>query len=212
VFAIDRAGLVGEDGSTHHGLFDIAYLSCIPGMTLLAPRSDLMLTKIMHYTLNHHRGPIAFRYPRSEIYEELGSTLEQLAFPKAELLATGDDLTIIAVGTMVETAKKVKQLLQAINLNAAIVDPIFIKPFDVEFFCAIFAKGKPIAIIEEGTSKGGFGEALISYMVKNNIPMPRIRHYAINDTFVEHGTREELLDLVNLSPIHIFNDLKTLFT
>ncbi len=198
VFGIDRAGLVGEDGPTHHGTFDISYLNLIPNMKILAPSSTKELSSMMKAIIGRIKGPIAIRYPRKS--EKVNITEVVLA-PilndpfKWQKIVNGKDGTILAVGSMVEVALEAAEILKEKGLSVTVYNCRSVKPLDIEALEEV--KFSPhIWTLEEGSVIGGFGS---SVMLKLQGFRNKIEVFGIDDNFVEHGTREELLEKVGLS-------------
>ncbi len=206
IFCLDRAGLVGEDGPTHHGVFDIAYLRKVPGMTVLAPRDGRELEAMLRYAVRHEQGPIAVRYPRGAVAEESGSALKDVTPPTlkkatAEVLKNGNDVALLAVGSMTYVAYEAAALLEKEGVEATVVNMRFIKPMD-EALVLKLARQMPLLVtLEEGSLTGGFGSAVLE-LVENTTELkaPRIRTLGIPDRFIEHGRRDLLLDSLGLSP------------
>src|SRR3989338_8286177 len=169
VFCLDRAGLVGEDGPTHHGVFDLAYLRKVPGMTVLAPRDGRELDLMIRYAASHGDGPIAVRYPRGAVAEEGQSALAKvdpapLEQGKAEVLSEGADVAILAVGSMVYTAYAAAELLEKEGISATVVNARFVKPLDKETVLRLAKKVPLILTLEEGSLVGGFGGAVLEFL------------------------------------------------
>jgi 1-deoxy-D-xylulose-5-phosphate synthase len=201
VFALDRAGLVGEDGSTHHGCFDLAYLSSIPGMVVAAPRSGQELRNLLHTGLLYDKGPFAVRYPRDKAPDVIdwNAAPEALPIGKWEVLREGKRLLVLAVGTMVETARRA---IATEELNVTLVNCRFIKPMDEELLKTLLTTHDSVLTIEEGTGQGGFGSRVALFMQEHGFG----NHFAamhLPDEFVEHGAREKLLELCGLSDAQI---------
>ncbi|MDO4938992.1 MAG: 1-deoxy-D-xylulose-5-phosphate synthase [Lachnospiraceae bacterium] len=185
VFAIDRAGLVGADGETHQGIFDLSFLSCIPNMTILAPKNAKELEQDLEFALGYH-GPIAIRYPRGTAYDELNDFENPVEFGKAEMLYEESDTAILAVGSMVSTGKHVREKLKADGKNCTLVNMRFIKPVDTEMIDRIAEKHNRIITMEENVLQGGMGLAIADY-VHEHYPHIKVNHIAIPDGYVEHG-------------------------
>ncbi|MCR3922712.1 MAG: 1-deoxy-D-xylulose-5-phosphate synthase [Firmicutes bacterium] len=199
LFALDRAGLVGEDGETHHGVFDISFLRHLPNISMLCPRDENMLQHTL-LTGFAHKGPVAVRYPRGK---GLGVQLEQphtIAWGRGEVLRTGRDLTIFAVGTMVALALEAATKLEKHGLSVAVIDPIFVKPLDTELLVqAALTSRYGIVTIEENALAGGFGSAVLEYLEDNGFHETAVRRMGIPDQFVEHGARALLLKDLGLT-------------
>lgn len=204
VFCLDRAGLVGEDGPTHHGVFDIAYLRKVPGMSVLAPRDGRELEKMLEFAYAHRSGPLAVRYPRGAVAEESDSALKDVVpapvvSGKAEVLREGKDVLLAAFGSMVYPAYEAARLLETRGISAAVVNARFAKPLDEETLLKE-ARGKKLVVsIEEGTLLGGFGDALLELFAGQEGPKPALKTLGLPDRFIEHGKREKLLESLGLS-------------
>jgi len=200
-FALDRAGLVGEDGSTHHGLFDIAYLRCLPGMVLCAPKDENELRRLLVTMARHDAGPIAVRYPRGA---GTGASLEADPQPipigEGELLRPGSDAVLVAYGTMVPAAMKAAELLDAKGVRAAVINARFAKPLDEKLILEWARKTLRVVTIEEAAIPGGFGDAVLELASRHPIPGLRARAIGVPDRFVDHGTRDSLLKSAGLHP------------
>ncbi len=212
IFCIDRAGLVGEDGPTHHGVFDIAYLRKIPGLTLMAPRDSREMKLMMEFAYHHRKGPIALRYPRGAVAEETKSiiveqTPESIIYGKSEILREGKDILILAFGSLVYTAMEVAAQLQTQAVEVTVINARFAKPLDEEMILRHSRGKKLIVTLEEGSLIGGFGEAVLEFFAKQEITLPKIKTLGIPDRFVEHGKRESLLDSVGLSAAKILDEI-----
>ncbi|NVM21208.1 MAG: 1-deoxy-D-xylulose-5-phosphate synthase [Desulfobacterales bacterium] len=192
VFAIDRGGIVGEDGPTHHGLFDLAYLRSLPNMVVMAPKDENELRHMIK-TAFEHPGPIAFRYPRGA---GVGVPLEDEVCPlpigKAEVLAEGTDVAILAIGATVTAALDAKKQLEADDISAAVVNCRFVKPLDTELIVSLAGKIPNIVTVEENVIHGGFGSAVLECLADEQIAGNRILRLGISDTFVEHGSQKVL--------------------
>lgn len=203
MFCLDRAGLVGEDGPTHHGVFDISYLRKIPNLTLLAPKDARELVAMMGYMETHLKGPIAVRYPRGAVAEDTQSELatretEPVREAKAEVLREGKDVLILAVGSLVYTAYEAAQALSQQKIQATVLNMRFIKPMDEEAILK-HADGKALIMtLEEGSLLGGFGEGVLDLLNRHNVRIP-VKTLGIPDRFIEHGKREVLLGYLGLS-------------
>ncbi len=204
VFAMDRAGLVGDDGITHHGVFDVAYLSALPRMTLMAPRDPDELEAMLEFALEHP-GPIALRYPRGGVLRfrpELPLALplepDPVQLGKAEVLRRGSDLAIVALGSMVYPALEAAALLEGKGISCTVVNARFAKPLDIELFTELAHEHRALLVAEEAGIRGGFGAALVEQVegARNGL---KIKVLAIPDRFFEHGKREILLQEAGLT-------------
>ena len=188
VLCLDRAGIVGEDGATHHGAFDIAYFSCVPNLTIAAPRNEWQLRQMM-YAASKADTPTVIRYPRG-----LGEGVEwrDTAFVETDMrgeeLKAGSDIAIIAVGTMANVALRAAEHS---TLSVAVYDLRYIKPLDTEMLDHIGSHFNKVITIEDGAVRGGAGEAIAAYLSRQGYT-PRVKNLGIGDTFVEHGKPTEL--------------------
>jgi 1-deoxy-D-xylulose-5-phosphate synthase len=194
VFAIDRAGVVGSDGPTHHGVFDLSYLRHLPNMTLMAPKDENELQHMLQ-TAVEHDGPVAVRYPRGNgVGVPLDQTFKTLPIGKGELLRSGGDGALIAIGTMVYPALAAAETLAAEGINLAVVNARFIKPLDRQLILAVAAQsGGRLFTLEENVLQGGFGTAVLELFEEEGIDDVRVTRFGYPDRFVEQGEQVELL-------------------
>lgn len=196
---LDRAGLVGEDGPTHHGVFDLSYLRQMPNMCVMAPKDEEELRHMLA-TAIAIEGPAAVRYPRGAgLGVPLTDSLETLPVGKAEVLQEAGDIAFLAVGTMVEKAKEAAAILKEEGIEAAVVNMRFIKPLDTELLGEMARTKRLLITAEENVLAGGFGSAVAEYLADHGIEVPLLR-FGIPDRFIEQGTRRELLSLCGLQP------------
>ena len=196
---LDRAGLVGEDGPTHHGVFDLSYLRQMPNMCVMAPKDEEELRHMLA-TAIAIEGPAAVRYPRGAgLGVPLTDSLETLPVGKAEVLQEEGTIAFLAVGTMVEKAKEAAAILKEEGIEAAVVNMRFIKPLDTELLGEMARTKKLLITAEENVLAGGFGSAVAEYLADHGIEVPLLR-FGIPDRFIEQGTRCELLSLCGLQP------------
>jgi 1-deoxy-D-xylulose-5-phosphate synthase len=198
VFCLDRAGLVGEDGPTHHGVFDIAYLRHIPNLTFMAPSTPAELKAMLELAITLNE-PVAIRYPRGSVLTDRTPKMP-IECGKAEILKRGKDLAIIAIGCMAETAMEVSLLLSKKNIDATVVNARFIKPLDEALFTDIFKDIKKAVTIEDGVLDGGFGSAVLELIERSAVKNMKVRRFGLPDKFIEHGRRSELFSKYNLTP------------
>ena len=203
VFVMDRGGLVGSDGPTHHGTFDLTYLRLIPNMVIMAPKDENELRNMLYTATEYKRGPIAMRYPRGNaLGVEIGE-FEKIEIGKGEIIKPGKDIAILAVGNMVQNSIKASELLSKNGIDAEVINMRFIKPLDLELLKDVFDKFKCIITIEDNTIIGGFGSAVSEftsqYGYKNDILL-----HGLPDRFIEHGKPEELHAELKLDPEGIF--------
>ena len=196
---LDRAGLVGEDGPTHHGVFDLSYMRQMPNMCVMAPKDEEELRHMLA-TAIAIEGPAAVRYPRGAgLGVPLTDSLETLPVGKAEVLQEAGDIAFLAVGTMVEKAKEAAAILKEEGIEAAVVNMRFIKPLDTERIDEMARTKRLLITVEENVLAGGFGSAVAEYLADHGIEVPLLR-FGIPDRFIEQGTRRELLSLCGLQP------------
>ena len=190
IFAIDRAGLVGSDGETHQGIFDISYLSVIPNMTIMAPKNKWELSDMMKFAVAYD-GPIALRYPRGAAYDGLKEIRQPIELAKSELIRKGSTVAIMALGSMVKTAVDVVKLLEAEGISATLINARFAMPFDKEAIKELPAEHSLLVTMEENVQSGGFGEHVTEYVKTNGIVL-EVLTVALPDCYVEHGNVEVL--------------------
>ena len=197
VFAVDRAGLVGSDGETHHGCFDLSYLSMMPNMTVMAPKNKWELSDMLKFAIRQ-KSPVAIRYPRGEAYTGLEDYRAPIEMGKAEILEKGKEIAILAVGNMVRTAVQVTENLRNCGYEPTLVNMRFVKPLDMdllEMMLQLFDGAKDHSLIvtmEENVKSGGFGEQVMTYY-GSRLHSPAVRIVAIEDKFVPHGSVEDLM-------------------
>ena len=199
VLAVDRAGLVGEDGASHHGVFDIAYLRSLPDLVLMAPRDENELRSMMKTAVAYGKGPIAVRYPRAPVEGVAPEPARKLEIGKGQLLREGKDVAIIALGTMVLPAVAAAERLEREGIRAAVFDARFVQPLDAEAITALVSRAGRVVTVEEAVLAGGFGSAVLEVLADRGIAVPALR-LGVPDTLVPHGTRAQLLDRLGLTP------------
>ena len=208
VFALDRAGFVGEDGATHHGVFDYSYLRHLPNMKVLAPKDENELGRMLKTALSLE-GPVALRYPRGEGFgaalEEPFTPLESLA---AEVLEEEGEIAILAVGSMVDAAQKTAKLLKEEELSAAVVNMRTVKPLDEELLHRMAHEKKMLVTMEENALAGGFGSAVLEALADAGLLVPVVR-FGIGDAFIEQGKPQELLEMAGLLPEQMARSILT---
>ena len=186
IFAIDRAGLVGSDGETHQGIFDLSYLSSIPNMTILAPKNKWELSDMLKFATKFD-GPIAVRYPRGEAYDGLKEHREPIQYGKSERITEGKDVALFALGSMVATAVEVVERLQEHGIEATLINARFAMPFDKEAIGEIACSHKLLVTMEENVQSGGFGEHVNQYISEKGYEISTL-NISIPDVYVEHGS------------------------
>ena len=200
LLCLDRAGLVGEDGATHHGAFDLAYLRTIPNMNILAPKDENELRQMIFAAFTQDE-PVAIRYPRgSGLGVKVDKEPQKISWGKAEVVLESQaaEVVILAVGTMFKSCVEASKLLSDKNISADVVNVRFVKPFDKELIKKSARTTKLLVTCEEGTLNGGFGSAVAEFLADENISTPLLR-LGIKDEFIEQGTRAELLDICGLT-------------
>ncbi len=190
VFAVDRAGLVGSDGETHQGIFDLSYLSSIPNMTVLAPKNKWELSDMIKFAADFP-APAAIRYPRGEAYDGLKEFREPIVYGKSEMLYKESKIALVAIGSMVKTAAAVREGLHERGYSATLVNARFAKPLDEDLLTGLAAGHKLIVTMEENVINGGFGEHVTEFFSSRRLKN-RILNIAIPDNYVEHGNTEIL--------------------
>lgn len=215
MFCLDRGGLVGEDGPTHHGTFDLAYLRLIPNLVFMAPRDGQDFEEILKWMVNYTQGPSAVRYPRGSLTEvefpELNDMPRRpIEMGKGELLVEGNgDVLLIPIGSMVGPALRAARMVEeAAGVSATVLNPRFVKPLDEELILRHARKAKLIVTVEEGCRIGGFGSGILELLSKNGISPSSAVTLGLPDQFVEAGARDILLDLAGLSPSKIADTVK----
>ncbi len=206
VFAIDRAGLVGSDGETHQGIFDLSYLSSIPNMHVMAPKNKWELSDMLKFALELGV-PAAVRYPRGEAYDGLEAYREPITYGKSELIYEGTDVVFVAVGSMVKTAVTVRESLQKDGYSCALVNARFVKPIDEEMLAKAGSGCRLLVALEENVASGGFGEQVRAYLAKIKAPCQFLA-VTIPDEYVEHGNVETLKKEVGIDAESVMAKVK----
>jgi 1-deoxy-D-xylulose-5-phosphate synthase len=198
VFVMDRGGLVGADGPTHHGVFDLSYLRCIPGMVIMAPKDEQELRDML-FTAIEHNGPIALRYPRGNAQGvPLRDGFQKIEIGRSELVRPGRDVAILAVGSMVSYALKAADLLSREGIESEVVNMRFIKPLDRQRLRSIASRFDSIVTVEENSIHGGFGSGVLEELQEIGAANLHVKVHGIPDRFIEHGTPAELHALLRL--------------
>ncbi|WP_026973858.1 1-deoxy-D-xylulose-5-phosphate synthase [Alicyclobacillus contaminans] len=206
LIAVDRAGLVGPDGETHQGVFDVAFLRTVPNLVVMMPKDENELRHML-YTGIQWDGPVAVRYPRADgVGVDCTEPLRQLPIGKAERLTQGDAAAILALGPMVPVAMETARILEMEHgVQVTVVNLRFVKPLDANLICELGRK-MPLVTVEEAALAGGVGSAILELLSEHGIATPVLRR-GIPDSFIEHGTRKELLKFVGLTPEHLVEDV-----
>ncbi len=190
VFAIDRAGLVGSDGETHQGIFDLSYLSSIPNMTIMAPKNKWELSDMLKFAVEYPH-PVAIRYPRGEAFDGLREKRKPIELGRSELLEEGEGIALLAVGSMVKTALTVREQLEEKGMSPTLVNARFVKPIDTDCIKALSADHRLLVTMEENVGSGGYGEKVREYVDEKKLDV-QVLTICIPDEYVEHGNVDQL--------------------
>lgn len=208
VFAIDRAGLVGADGETHQGVFDIAYLRHLPNMTILNPKDENELQNMLHTALEYNDGPIAVRYPRGNGYGvPMDEEFKTLPIGKWETLREGTDGCILTFSTMIPVAQEAAKALEAEGLSIRVVNANSVKPLDIELLNKLAEEEIPVMTIEETALQGGFGSAVLEHFNEHGYHHVQVRRLGIPDEYIEHGDVPQLLEEIGLTSKNVMSQL-----
>lgn len=211
-FCLDRAGIVGADGPTHQGLYDIAYLRCIPNMTIMAPKDEAEMQQMLVTGVDHTSGPIAMRYPRGSGY---GAPLmeegwEALPIGKGEVLRSGDDVLLVGYGTMVYPAMQVAEILSEHGIEATVVNARFVKPLDIELIGPLAERIGKVVTLEEGCIMGGFGSAVVEGLMDADVVVP-VKRLGVPDQLVDHAQPNESKADLGLMPSQMAETIRKSF-
>ena len=208
VMIIDRAGLVGQDGETHQGVFDMSFMSAMPNMTIIAPKDTKELVESLKFAVKHN-GPIAIRFPRGNAYVMEQQDDVVISYGKSEIVSQGKDIAVIAVGNMFEETMKAYKLLKKDNIDITLINARFIKPLDTVMIEEIATTHKMIVVVEEAIKKGGYGEAVASFIMEHGINTS-VKIMAIDDQFVEQGMVEDLRKKIGIDYNSIYTEIREL--
>jgi 1-deoxy-D-xylulose-5-phosphate synthase len=201
VFALDRGGLVGADGPTHHGVFDLSYLRMIPGMAIMAPKDESELRDMLYTAVQYEGGPIALRYPRGNgMGVPMKEGFDLIPFGKGETLRTGTDVALLAIGTMTNVAINAAELLSHEGITAEVVNMRFVKPLDSDLLRGVALRIPRLVTLEDNVVIGGFGSAVAEFLASEGITGVRLLSLGIPDRFIDHGTPQELQAELGLDP------------
>lgn len=209
VFAIDRAGISGPDGSTHHGIYDISFLNAMPNMVITQPRNGQVLKELMESAFSWKR-PTAIRYPNLAT-EDAEQPLQEREFGKGEVLVEGQDVLIIALGHMNGIALKTHALLAEQGISATVLDPIFIKPLDADLLCRLLLTHQKIVTIEEHAVIAGMGAIINNFLMRQGFSHVQVLNLGIPESFLDHGSHQDLLNEIGLTPDKIVKQMLTHF-
>jgi 1-deoxy-D-xylulose-5-phosphate synthase len=206
IFCLDRAGLVGEDGATHHGVFDIAYLRCIPNIMIAAPSDEIELRNLLYTAQLGLKEPLAIRYPRGRgVVSEWKQNFQKVEMGRGSLLRTGSKVAVVSIGSV---KQNVEMAIETIDSKAGVAhyDAKFVKPLDDELFHEIFKKFEKVITVEDGAVTGGFGSAVLEFAARNNYNA-NITCLGVPDEFIEQGTITELYEIANIDVESIANSI-----
>ena len=210
IFCMDRSGIAGEDGPTHHGSLDIPYLRCIQDMIVSAPRNGNEFRHLLYSALNQKESPFSIRYPKSSAVEfDSDGQAELLPIGSWEVLRTGSDVVVLSVGPLCYNVERAAEVLHNNNISVEIVNCRFIKPMDESYLKSLIERFENVVTIEEGVVIGGFGDGVSSWLLENGF-QGRIKRLGLPDSFVQHGKREELLSEVRLDENSIIKTIQSL--
>ena len=206
IFAVDRAGLVGSDGETHQGCFDLTYLSMVPNMTVMAPKNKWELSDMMKFAVKY-KGPIAVRYPRGEAYDGLEEHRDPIVLGRSEMIYQGKETALLAVGSMVKTARQVWEKMEEEGNAPTLVNARFVKPLDEKMLDTLAKEHSLIVTMEENVKTGGFGMAAAEYLHRNH-PHVKVLIIALPDAFICHGNPEKLKEQIGIDALSVYHKIK----
>jgi len=211
-FCLDRAGIVGADGPTHQGMYDIAYLRCIPNMVVMAPKDEAELQRMLVTGVNYTEGPIAMRYPRGNGYGVplMEEGWEGLPIGKGEILRNGDDILLIGYGSMVYPAMQTAEILSEHGIEATVVNARFVKPLDTELILPLAQRIGKVVTLEEGCLMGGFGSAVAEALSDNNVLVP-VKRFGVPDKLVDHAKPDQSKADLGLTPSQMAEQVREAF-
>ena len=209
VFCVDRAGLVGEDGDTHQGIFDLSYLTMMPNMTVMAPKNKWELADMIKFAISYEDGPVAIRYPRGQAYDGLEEHREPIVLGQSEKIFEGRKVALLAIGSMVETAFDVREKLIGSGVEATVVNARFAKPIDEKMIDELAYSHELIVTLEDNVKTGGFGEQ-VGRVINEGGYDADILNIAIDDMFVPHGSVGVLREKLGMDSQTITDKIKEL--
>ncbi len=210
IFVLDRAGLVGSDGETHQGIFDLSYLTSIPNMSVLAPKNLWELRQDLEFAVNRFSHPIAIRYPRGQAYRGLKEFAAPVEYGKGEMLYEGKEVALLAVGSMVSTAEHVREKMKREGYDCTLANGRFIKPVDLELAARLASTHRLIVTLEENVLQGGFGLQVTAY-VHEHYPQVKVLNIALPDTYVEQGNVSLLRENLKIDSDSVVRTIKTFY-
>ena len=197
IFAIDRAGIVGEDGQTHHGIFDLVYMRMMQNMTVTAPKNEIELRNLLYSALMFYKGPFSIRYPRGKSLGMPPMPFKKIEYGTWEVVRHGSDIAILATGKMVRIAEDAAAILREKEISAEVVNCRFIKPLDEKMLRGLAERFPQLITVEDGIVTGGFGSAVLEFLAAENL-RNEVKMLGVHDQIVEHGTQDELLSMLGL--------------
>jgi 1-deoxy-D-xylulose-5-phosphate synthase len=207
---MDRSGIAGEDGPTHHGSLDIAYLRCIQDMIVSAPRNGNEFRHLLYSALNQKESPFSIRYSKSSSFDfDIDGQAELLPIGSWEVLRSGSDLAVLTVGPISYDVERAAEILQNDNISIEIVNCRFIKPMDESYLKSLKERFQSVITIEEGAIVGGFGDGVSSWLLENDY-QGRIKRLGFPDRFIQHGKRDQLLSEIGLDQNGIIEAIKSM--
>lgn len=209
VFAVDRAGLVGSDGETHQGIFDLSYMTSIPNMSVMAPKNMWELRREMEFAINFE-GPIAIRYPRGEAYRGLKEFDDPIVYGKGEMIYEEDQIALLAVGSMVSTAEHIREKMKAEGYHVTLANGRFVKPIDYELVARLAGRHEYLVTLEENVLQGSYGLEVTAY-VHEYYPNVKVLNVALPDAYVEHGNVSVLREELGIDSDSVIRDIKERF-
>jgi len=212
IFVMDRAGIVGSDGPTHHGALDLSYFRCIQGSVLMAPKDEQELRNMLYTATLYKKGPIGIRYPRGNALGVEMGPFRKMEIGKGEIIEKGTDAVILTVGNMVHYALKAREELAKAGIDIEVVNMRFIKPLDGDILLDVFSRHKKAMTLEDNVITGGFGSAILEFMNQNKIGGVDVLIHGLPDRFIEHGTPEELYEELKMDGKGIISIIKEFIT
>lgn len=213
VFVLDRGGLVGSDGPTHHGSLDLSYLRCIQGMIVMAPKDEQELRDMLYTAVSYKKGPVAIRYPRaSAVGVTLRPGFQTMAIGKAEIVRKGTDVAVLAIGHMVPASLKAAELLSGEGVQAEVINMRFVKPLDDEMVRSLATRFDHFVTVEDNVVQGGFGSAVLESLSRQGLANVSVKVLGLPDSFIDHGQPSELYQMVKLDGPGIAASIKEFLT
>ena len=209
IMCVDRAGIVGNDGETHQGIYDLSFFNIVPNLTIMAPKDFKELENMLEFAINL-KAPVVIRYPKGSEGKNKVETETEIQLGKAEKINDGQDLTIVAIGKMVDRAIEISKILKEQNINVDLINARFLKPLDEETILNSIIKTKKVITIEDNIIKGGLGSSIEEVIIKNNIKDIKFKKFGYPDKFIQHGNIEELEEIYKLDTNSIIEEIKKL--